>query len=160
MENPIKQIYNFNVKAGLIARGYSDVLESSFLIEEALEGFDIKAISDKIGYGLEGNTSAKTLARGILGLVPADRVQISDVERLDKAVDAVVFAVGSMAKLGLNPNEITKAINIVMTANNFKLGCPVDSQGKLMKPDQFEEKYAPEPKLQALLDEVASRRGV
>lgn len=79
---------------------------------------------------------------------------------MDKAVDAVVFAVGSMAKLGLNPNEITKAINIVMVANNAKLGCPTDAEGKLMKPDNFEEKYAPEPKLQALLDEAAGRRGV
>lgn len=159
MENPIKQIYNFNDKAGLLNKGYSDTLESSFQIEEALEGFDIRGISDAIGYGLDGNTSAKVLARAIIGLQPSTS-DLSDVARLDKAVDAVVFAVGSMAKLGLNPNEITKAINIVMVANNAKLGCPTDAEGKLMKPDNFEEKYAPEPKLQALLDEAAGRRGV
>lgn len=159
MENPIKQIYNFNDKAGLLNKGYSDTLESSFQIEEALEGFDIRGISDAIGHGIDGNTSAKVLARAIIALQPLT-VELSDVARLDKAVDAVVFAVGSMAKLGLNPNEITKAINIVMAANNAKLGCPTDSEGKLMKPDNFEEKYAPEPKLQALLDEAAGRRGV
>lgn len=156
MENPIKQIYVFNEKAGLLGKPYDDKAEASYLIEEALEGFDITGMSNAIGCGLEGNTSANKLARGILNLAPIPAV--SDVDRLDKAVDAIVFAVGSIAKLGLNPQEITKAINIVMTANNAKLGCPKNEHGKLMKPDDFDEKYAPEPKLQALLDSLQSKK--
>ena len=75
---------------------------------------------------------------------------ISDVDRLDKACDAVVFAVGSMAKLGLNAQQITKALNIVMKANNQKLSMPKDEHGRLMKPDSF---VGPEAELQKLLDE-------
>lgn len=55
-----------------------------------------------------------------------------------------------MAKLGLSSQQIIKALNTVMTANNQKLLMPKDKHGKLMKPDSFE---GPESKLQALLDE-------
>ena len=35
----VQQIYDFNKQAGLLEKGYDDFLESSFQIEEALEGF-------------------------------------------------------------------------------------------------------------------------
>ena len=146
MENPIKQIYKFNQEAGLLDKGYNDRLESSFLIEEALEGFDLSVLSKD--HDLPD--TAKELSRALVQAAIID--DITDVERLDKACDQVVFAVGAMAKLGLGPNNITRALNIVMKANNAKIKCPKDSMGKLMKPDDFDEKYAPEPQLQALLD--------
>lgn len=74
---------------------------------------------------------------------------MSDVDRLDKACDAIVFAVGSMAKLGLSPSQIHQALNIVMDANQAKTGCPKDAEGKLMKNSKFE---GPEEKLQEILD--------
>lgn len=150
MENPIKQIYKFNKDAGLLSRGYNDRLESSFLIEEALEGFDLSGFSK---YGLP--TAPKELSRALMDDVQLN--DITDVQRLDKACDQVVFAIGAMAKLGLGTNEITKALNTVMQANMAKIKCPVDDKGKLMKPDDFDERYAPEPKLQKLLD---NRTGV
>lgn len=160
MKNPIKEIYEFNHKAGLVDRGYDDFLESSFQVEEALEGFNIPELAKNLGLSKEASQDIdpKTLSRTIMLIAtrsdePDVRLQLSDVDRLDKACDAVVFAVGSMTKLGLNPQQITKALNVVMTANNAKLGCPKDEHGKLMKPDGWEEKYAPEPKLQAILDE-------
>jgi len=140
MINPIKSIVQFNQKAGLLEAGYDDFLESSFQIEEALEGFDL--VDD-----------AKEVSRGIIreysSLDFRENACIPDVDRLDKACDAVVFAVGSMAKLGLNAQQITQALNIVMEANFAKLGCPKDSHGKLTKPANFPN---PEPRLQALLD--------
>ena len=147
MENPIKQIYNFNLKAGLLDSEYSDHLESSFLIEEALEGFDLSVLADFVKCNTD---DPKDVSRTIVNLTTNE---LSDVERLDKACDAVVFAVGSMVKLGLNPAQITKALNIVNQANMAKLGCPRDEQGKLLKPDNFDELHAPESKLQKLLDE-------
>ena len=76
-------------------------------------------------------------------------MSLADVDRLDKSCDAIVFAVGSMAKLGLTPAQIHEALNIVMDANQAKTGCPKDSEGKLLKPDNFPN---PEPRLQALLE--------
>lgn len=146
MSDPIKRIVQFNHDAGLISRGYDDLLESSFLIEEALEGFehpefvDPETISD----------TPKQVSRDII--YSAGDFVGTDVDRLDKACDAVVFAIGSMAKLRLSPNQIVQALNIVMDANMAKIGCEKDSQGKLSKPDNF---INPEP----LLEEILNQRG-
>ena len=37
--NFVDQIHEFNSQAGLLDKGYDDFLESSFQIEEALEGY-------------------------------------------------------------------------------------------------------------------------
>ena len=42
--NFIQQIYDFNQQAGLLDKGYDDFPESSFQIEEALEGFPARNI--------------------------------------------------------------------------------------------------------------------
>lgn len=157
MTDPIVQIYEFNKAAGLLEKPYDDFLESSFQIEEALEGFgDLPYLAirlagdspDKIPNPLK----ARDISRQIVALAEMDSkpTQLADVDRLDKACDAVVFAVGSMAKLRLTPEQINEALNIVMTANMQKLTMPKDEHGKLMKPDNFE---GPEVKLQRLLDQ-------
>ena len=152
MINPIKQIVDFNEKAGLLNNGYDDLLESSLIIEEALEGFPYLSDLDSVIKGtLVESSSAKDVSRTIISYVTADpHVPLSDVDRLDKAVDQLIFAVGAMAKLNLNANQITRAINAVMHANLQKLGMPRDSHGKLIKPEGF---VGPEAKLQEILDE-------
>lgn len=155
MLNPIKEIVRFNKEAGLIDQGYDDFLESSFQIEEALEGFNLKwLIRDLHDDHLEDGANAKQVARSIVHSATEDGTSISDVDRLDKACDAVVFAVGSMAKLGLSPQEITKALNVVMHKNFEKLHCPKDEFGKLTKPADF---VGPEPELQLILDARSSK---
>lgn len=149
MLNPIKSIVDFNHKAGLLDKPYDDFLESSFLIEEALEGF---LNNHALGGILHTTSSPEDIARVIVAKAQSGDnppVPISDVNRLDKACDAVVYAIGSMAKLGLNAQEITQALNIVMRHNNMKLGAPKDEFGKQLKPEGW---TGPEPELQALLD--------
>ena len=152
MENPIKLIHKFNKEAGLLDKGYDDFRESSFQVEEALESFEMSSLIEKLG--IDPSSSPKDVSREILRLCVSDTEKsgaaISDVDRLDKACDAVVFAVGSMSKLGLNPQQITAALNIVMTHNQIKLKMPKDSYGKLTKPEGF---VGPEAKLQELLDQ-------
>lgn len=150
MSDPIKRIVQWNYDAGLIDRGYDDLLECSFQVEEALEGFDDlrflyscqhedTPLSDK---------EAKDCSRAIVR--NAGVFKGTDVDRLDKACDAIVYAVGSMAKLRLSSCQIKQALNIVMEANEAKLGCEKDELGKLQKPVGF---INPEPLLQAILDE-------
>ncbi len=137
----IDAIYQFNEQAGLLEQGYNDFLESAYQIEEALEGYEIAH-----GFTVHLDTP-KEMSRTIV------RAQGSfvgtDVDRLDKAIDAIVFAVGSIAKLGLTPPQIREAIEIVTTANLQKLSMPKDEFGKLTKPANF---VGPETKLQELLD--------
>lgn len=154
MENPIKQIVKFNLDAGLLDYGYDDFRESSFQIEEALEGFDcsqLATILDAV------SAKPRDVSRAILTIAESTQStihpqQLTNVQRLDKACDAVVFGVGSMAKMGLSATDIVAALNIVMRANRAKLGCPRDAFGKLCKPDNFPH---PEPALQQLLDNVS-----
>ena len=153
MLNPIKEIVKWQRDAGNAAKPYDDFLESSFQIEEALEGFTdlpelakVLSRSDKITVKSE---SPKDLSRAIIALAGTELDDISNVERLDKACDAIIFAIGSMAKLGLDHHAITKALNIVNDANKQKLDSKRDSLGKLEKPLNFK---GPEEKLQELLD--------
>ena len=136
----IDAIYQFNEQAGLLEQGYNDFSESAYQIEEALEGYEIAH-----GFTVHLDTP-KEMSRTIV------RAQGSfvgtDVDRLDKAIDAIVFAVGSIAKLGLTPPQIREAIEIVTTANLQKLSMPKDEFGKLTKPADF---VGPEAKLQELL---------
>ena len=137
----IDAIYQFNEQAGLLEQGYNDFSESAYQIEEALEGYEIAQ-----GFTVHLDTP-KEMSRTI---VRAQGPFIgTDVDRLDKAIDAIVFAVGSIAKLGLTPPQIREAIEIVTTANLQKLSMPKDEFGKLTKPADF---IGPETKLQELLD--------
>ena len=145
--NFVQQIYDFNSQAGLLDKPYDDFLESSFQIEEALEGFDISEMSESISDYQFKTDSARDLARFIL----ADESFLgTDVDRLDKAIDAIVFALGSIYKLGLTPEQASRAISIVCEANLQKLSMPKDEHGKLTKPSDF---VGPEVKLQEILDE-------
>ena len=147
MSDFIQEIYDFNKQAGLLEKGYSDFLESSFQIEEALEGFNIEEVSQNTTDYQFKTSSAKELARYIL---EHEQFTGSDVDRLDKAIDAIVFAIGSIAKLRLTPEQISKAISIVTNANLQKLTMPKDEHGKLTKPADF---VGPEAELQKILDE-------
>ena len=156
----IEDIYSFNQKAGLLENGYDDFLEASFQIEEALEGFtDLphlasRVLVEDVDTGYDAYTP-KDVSRAIVSLArkydkDADMLEnLSDVERLDKAIDAIVFAVGSIAKLGLTSEQAIEAIQIVTDANLQKLSMPKDEFGKLTKPADF---VGPEVKLQEILD--------
>ena len=150
MENPIKLVYKFNQQAGLLNKGYDDFLESSFQIEEALEGFEhLSALAEALGVDTTLPKLPRELSRKIVNLAKNTQNNISDIDRLDKACDAIVFALGSIFKLGLTPAQATQALNVVMKANMAKLSMPKDEHGKLMKPVDF---VGPEAELQAILD--------
>lgn len=146
--NPIKQIYKFNQEAGLLAKGYDDGKECAFPIEEALEGFNTTELICQLQ--MEATASPKDISRKIIDLTINDET-LEDVDRLDKHLDTIVFALGSIYKLGLNPQEAMKALSIVADANMQKLTVGTDSEGKQMKPEGF---IPPEEKLQKLLDSI------
>lgn len=154
----IDEIYDFNKTLGLLEAGYDDFLESSFQIEEALEGISCsgqggglptlaRILNDNVNYLTPIEPTHKSVSRGIVEAVYYSNA--SDVDRLDKAIDAIVFAVGSIAKLGLTPSQIREAISVVTKANLQKLGMPKDEFGKVIKPDNF---IGPEVELQKILD--------
>jgi predicted HAD superfamily Cof-like phosphohydrolase len=149
--NFVNQIHEFNSQAGLLDKPYNDYLESSFQIEEALEGFtDLPQLASLLGVQ---EATPKYLSRAIIATAN-NGSDLTDVERLDKACDAIVFAFGSIFKLGLNPEQAARAVSIVMSANLAKLSMPKDEFGKLTKPTNF---VGPEAQLQELLNERSPR---
>lgn len=155
MQNPIKLIYLFNEKANLL-NGYDDKRECAFPIEEALEGMgDLSALADRIkGEVGIADSSPKGLSRQIIALANSDgEPDVAEVDRLDKHLDIIVFSFGSIFKLGLSPQEATRALEIVMQANMQKLTAGKDDHGKQRKPDDF---VGPEVELQKILDKKRS----
>jgi predicted HAD superfamily Cof-like phosphohydrolase len=152
--NFLRQVYNFNRDADLL-NGYSDERECAFPIEEALEGFDDLTTLAAILQLDDPLASPKTLSRKIISLASTDDMSLSDVDRLDKHIDIIIFSLGSIFKLGLNPEQTMEAISVVATANMQKLHMPKDSHGKLTKPAGF---TPPEEQLQLLLDYARSTR--
>ncbi len=142
---PIEMIYDFNDKAGLLTKGYSDEKECAFPIEEALEGLELTYLARVLG---EHDVTPKNLSRRMTSLTrPLNN--LLDVDRLDKHLDIIVFSFGSIFKLGLTPKEALEALTIVMEANMSKLSVGTDSHGKQMKPVDF---VSPEYRLQDILD--------
>lgn len=153
MLDQVTRIYDFNRVNGLLDKPYNDFLESSFQIEEALEGFtnlgNLVDLLCKSPLPLIFEEDPKSISRGILGIIADGDVQtLSDLDRLDKHLDSIVYDIGAIAKLGLTPSQLLQALSIVMDANEAKNGCPKDSLGKLMKPENFPN---PEPRLEQLL---------
>lgn len=158
MQNPIKAIYQWQKEAGNLDHPYDDFLESSFQIEEALEGLkDLPYLATRLHseqLSFEENFNPKECSRQIVRLAMMDdKTPLSDVDRFDKAIDAIIFAIGSLGKLGLTPQQIQSGLLAVNHANMQKLGMPRDEHGKLIKPKDF---VGPEPELQKILNERRS----
>ena len=146
MLDQVTRIYDFNRVNGLLDKPYNDFLESSFQIEEALEGFNLPTIIEALDLKIDFDTNSKGVSREILSSVSSD--SLSDLERLDKHLDSIIYDIGAIAKLGLTPKQLLQALSIVMDANEAKNGCPKDEFGKLLKPENFPN---PEPRLEQLL---------
>ena len=145
----VQRIYEFNRDAHLLSQPIDDYREASFLIEEALEGFN----THELALAVEApSNSPKDIARAIVALCKAsDTTTLSPVDRLDKACDSNVFSFGYMLKQGLSVDQCHEAMNAVMDANLQKLTMPRDSFGKLMKPASF---IGPEVTLQRIIDSI------
>ena len=154
MENPFKSIYKFNKDAGLLDKGYSDFLEPSFLIEEALE--DLPELIN-LAKALENDTpNPKEIARHIVELAGGVDAELTDLQRFDKHIDAIIYAVGGAYKLRLTPQQLEAGIAAVMHSNMKKISAGQDAAGKQLKPDNWEEIEAEQVrKLQAILDKRA-----
>ena len=149
MENPFKSIYKFNKDAGLLSKQYSDFLEPSFLIEEALE--DLPCL-DNLSYELKISMDSipKEIARRISDLAGGNDAKLTDLQRFDKHIDAIIYAVGGAYKLRLTPQQLEAGIAAVMHSNMQKLkNKKYDEHGKLLKDENF---IGPEEALQKILN--------
>lgn len=146
--NPIKKIHKFNKEANLLEGGYDDVRECAFPIEESLEGFNLDVLPGLLAMNPDEPCTPKDISRKIIWHTNGHN--ISDVERFDKHLDTIVFAFGSLFKLGLTPQQALAGLDAVMDANMTKLKSGKDDAGKQQKPKDF---VGPEERLQRILDQ-------
>ena len=160
MKNPIQAIIDFNTKAGFIDKtknfsNFNDIKESAYLIEEALEPYEVNYLAQTFELDTSNKDYISNPQRQIAKAILANTdiaVVPTKVELVDKYVDAIVYAVGSLGKMGLTHQDITAAINIVTEANIRKTVNPVyDEDGKLLKPADW-DKYDPEYKILNLIE--------
>lgn len=142
--DPIQSIFDYNKARGFLESGYDAKRECAYPIEEALEGFDLNSFDDHdLPFNSEG-AGAKELSRVLINIAAnSGNENISEVDSLDKHLDTIVFAFGSIFKLGLSPAQAMEALSIVMEANMTK-SLEKDSMGKNIKGDTF---VPPEEKL-------------
>lgn len=81
------------------------------------------------------------------------------VGQVDGLVDAMYFVLGSFVELGVNPKSV---FDIVQQANMAKLGSdgnPIirESDGKIMKPENWERDHAPEPRIREEIERQMNR---
>ena len=136
---------------------YDDTKESAYQIEEALEGISMPGnggglqtlanmLNSNVSYIVPVEETHKSVSRGIVDAAYFSNA--SDVDRFDKALDAMYFAVGSLHKLGLAPSQMVDGLQLVHDKNLEKSGTK-DSAGKITKDVGF---VGPEEGLQKILD--------
>ena len=158
--NIIQEVYDFNNNAGLLNDDMDPFKELAYVLEESFEGYE-EAYNT---LDAEGNRytpeDPKYPTARQLGLSLANSIKDSfertglplptEVQEVDKSIDAVFFHLGKLAKMGLSPDQIDRCFQAVIDCNNAKLTGPKDDLGKQLKPEGW---TGPEDKLQAILDE-------
>lgn len=153
MPDIVQGIYTFNEKAGLLGKGMDSFMETAYILEEAVEGYE-----DVFNNPDDPNAPVVTARDWALGFLNQVKVakenrglpMPSEVAEADKAIDGIVFNVGKLAKMRLNPEQINRMINIVTGCNMQKLEGPKDELGKQLKPEGW---VGPEDRLQEVLNE-------
>lgn len=76
------------------------------------------------------------------------------VDQVDALIDLLYFTYGSFSLLGVDPTELFAIVHEANMGKLFPDGKPRyhEVTHKVLKPDDWEEKYAPEPKLKAELE--------
>lgn len=152
MASIVQDIYDFNEQAGLLGNGFDSFLETAYIMEEAIEGYeDAFNMPDDPEAPV---VTAREFSLSLLNQIREAKEQRnlpmpSEVQELDKAIDGAIFNIGKMAKMGLTVEQIVTAFNIVSAANMSKLSAGKDELGKQLKPKDW---VGPEGDLQQLLD--------
>ena len=159
----IKDVYEFNQKAGLLEGEMDAFKELAYVFEEAFEGFEeCYNTQDENGEPFKPGDKEYPTARQ-LGLSLTNSIKDSvarrgldmpsEVAEVDKSIDAMVFHVGKLSKMNLTPDQMDRMCKAVTNANMRKLDGPKDEHGKQLKPEGW---TGPEEELQKILNERES----
>ena len=152
----VEDIYAFNKQSDLLGKGMDSFLETAYILEEAVEGYE--DVFNMPGDPNAPVVTARDWALSFLNQVKEAKEQRnlpmpSEVAELDKAIDGAIFNIGKMLKMGLSVDQVYEAFDIVSKCNLAKLGGPKDELGKQLKPKGWK---GPEGALESLLQRRAN----
>ena len=156
----VEDVFEFNEKANLLDGEMDAFKELAYILEESFEGFEecYNTTNQDGEFFKPGDIEYPTARQ--LGISLANSLKDSverrglplpsEVAEFDKSIDAIVFHIGKLAKMGLSREQVHRGFKAVTDANLRKLDGPKDEHGKQLKPEGW---TGPEPELQAILDE-------
>ncbi|MCM3632876.1 hypothetical protein [Paenibacillus camelliae] len=117
----------------------NEAKNASFLADNLSKALKIYTSSDNDNLMLK---RVSWMLEEIAELLRAETIE----DQVDALTDLMVFTVGTFTYMGLEPEQFPR---VVMAANMGKIGengkVLRNAQGKIVKPDDWKEKYAPEP---------------
>ena len=156
MGSIVEDIYAFNKKANLLDKGMDSFVETAYILEEAIEGYE--DVFNQPEDPKAPVVTARSWSISFLNQIKDAKEQRNlpmptEVEEADKAIDGVWFNIGKLAKMGLSIEQIHEMFGVVAACNMAKIGGPKDELGKQLKPEGW---TGPEAQLQVILDRRAN----
>lgn len=132
---------------------------SAFKIEEIVE-FLRAASADQAAFEEAITYLHQSLDAAVEKVEKKTPAQMSLVGQVDALVDLLYLTYGSFVLMGVDPAPMFEAVHFANMGKLFPDGRPrFDSvTGKILKPQHWEERYAPERKIQQELEKQLKRR--
>jgi len=155
----VDDVFHFNEEAGLLGKPMDSFLETAYVLEEGIEGFEAAFNGQhKDGTPIKPGDKEWVTARQwslsfmnqIHQAFEQRKLEMpSEVSEFDKAIDGIWFNIGKLAKMNLSEYQVREGFAAVYRANIAKIGGPKDEHGKQLKPEGWK---GPEATLQEILD--------
>lgn len=142
MQEHIEAIHQWNKDTGLIKK-FDQYKEMAMILEEVYEALGVE----------NPKQTARNFVQGQKEWNEMRNIVVQPVDFLDAICDVEYVLHGTKAKMGLTPLMDAQSLKVVIEANQQKLNAGQDEEGKQRKPENWDD-YAPEPKLQVILDRV------
>lgn len=168
MMNPYQQVKEFHAIFDPVAHHAPAPLSertarhrSGFKAEEIVEFLYAAADNDKEIFLQAVDYLKEAIDQSVEKVLAADKEVTPLVDEVDALTDLLYFTYGSFVMLGVDPTEI---FNIVHRANMGKVfpdGKPHyhPVTGKVLKPANWEQKYAPEARILNEIEKQKKRSG-
>jgi len=157
MNQQYKQVQEFHKAFGEVMPDKPTMLTKNG--ESHFFGLEVAEMSQAIkNFSIhEGKTQVNDRASWMLEEL-AEFMQAETLEdQADALIDLIYFAIGTFTLMGVNPDTL---FNIVHEANMGKVGpdgVQRNAQGKIVKPEGWAERYAPEPRIIAEIERQATK---
>ena len=120
---------------------------SSFMVEEIMEY--LSASRDEEALLHSAQCLKEAIDQSVEKIINKNKKQEAVVDQADALIDLLYFVYGTFVKMEVNPEKIFSIVHEANMAKKFPDGKPHYDKitGKVLKPEGWEENFAPEEKI-------------